>query len=161
MSNSDYDFAGAGVPWRATRAGCFDARLPFLATLTLAPLYALVDVAQRFAVGPDTIFSNFFKLPGAVHVLAFAGIFLAVWLVWFAILRGVTGQPRRRPALLERLTEVRAARALLNVYLAVVVGVVAVLTLLHTLDLGVGVQAILLIFTCVYAELAYYLQARA
>lgn len=155
-----YDLIGAGMRAPRERAGCFDPRLPFLTTVTLAPVYAVVDVAQRYAIGPDTAFSAFYKLPAGAHVLAFVGIYVAVWLAWYIVLRIVTGGRRRAPSVLERMTEVHAARALLNVYLAVVLGVVAILTLLRALDLGVGVQALLLVFTCVYAELAYHGQAR-
>lgn len=160
MNSRDADIWAELAP-RSRRVGCFDARMPFLATLTLAPIYAAADLAQRFAIGPDTIVSQFYKLPGTLHALAFLGVFLAVWIVWYVILHANVQRRHRTLSLLERMTDIRAARALLNVYLALVLGVTAALTLFQALDLGVGVQALLLIFTCLYAELAYHAQAGA
>lgn len=150
-----HEWSEIGAAPRAARIGLFDARLPFLATLVLAPLYALVDVAQQFTPGPNTAFSTFFKLPAAVHVLAFIGIYAGVWLGWYVILRLARGPGRQAP--LANLTEVHAARTLLNVYLAIVLGVSALIVLRHGFSLGLAVQALLLLFTYAYAELGWHL----
>lgn len=143
-----------GATARPARIRLFDARLPFLATLVLAPLYAIVDVAQQFTPGPNTAFSSFFKLPAALHALAFIGIYLGVWFAWYVALLMARGE--RRQSLVARLTEVHAARTLLNVYLAVVLGVSALVALRHGFSLGLAVQTLLLLFTYAYAELAWH-----
>jgi hypothetical protein len=131
----------------------FSARLPFLATLTLAPLYGLVDIAQQLTPGPDTAFSEFYTLPVGFHLVSFVTLYLAVWLVWYAVLL-VTHAGWKPDHPLMRITEVRAARPVLRAYLALVVGLVVLLAARHALTLGVVVQAVLLLFTLVYAGLA-------
>jgi hypothetical protein len=132
--------------------GLFDARLPFLATLTLAPLYGVVDMLQQVTPGPATAFSEFYAQPAGVHALTFVAIYLLAWLVWYVVLRA-TGAGRRPDHPLLRASEVRAARPVLRVYLALVLVVVGVVALLHTLSLGMAIQAALLVFTYLYAAL--------
>ena len=132
--------------------GLFDARLPFLATLTLAPLYGVVDVLQRVTPGPNTAFSEFYAQPAGVHALTFVAIYLLAWLIWYVALRA-SGASRRPDHPLLRLSEVRAARPVLRVYLALVLVVVGVVALTHTLSLGMAIQAALLVFTYLYVAL--------
>ena len=136
-----------------SRIGLLDPRLPFLTTLVLAPLYAVLDVTQRFASGPDTVFSTFYKLPATVHLLAFVGIYAGVWFAWFITLRLGSGRGR---VPLARLTEVRAAHTLLNVYLAVVLGIAALVVLRQGFSLGLAAQTLLLLFTYAYCEVAWH-----
>ncbi|HEY7984176.1 MAG TPA: hypothetical protein VID73_08410, partial [Ktedonobacterales bacterium] len=56
--------ADTGLPPRQVRLR--DPRLAFLTALTLAPLYGVIDLAQRLIPGPDTAFSQFYTLPVAV-----------------------------------------------------------------------------------------------
>lgn len=154
--NPAYGWSDGEPAARPARIGLLDARLPFLATLVLAPLYAMIDVTQQFTPGPNTAFSEFFKLPVAVHLLAFIGIYAAVWLGWFIVLRLARGSAHVQVSL-TRLTEVRAARTLLNVYLAVVLGVCALVALRQGFSLGLALQAMLLLFTYGYTEVAWHL----
>jgi hypothetical protein len=137
----------------SSRVGLLDPRLAFLTALALAPLYAVFDMAQRFTTGPDTVFSNFFKLPAAVHLLAFVGVYAGVWLAWLIVLRLGSGRGR---VPLARLTEVHAARTLLNVYLAVVLGIAALVVLRQGFTLGLAAQTLLLLFTYAYCEVAWH-----
>lgn len=131
----------------------FSARLPFLATLTLAPLYGLVDLAQRLTPGPDTAFSEFYTLPAGVHFAGFVALYLAAWLIWYVVLH-VTHAGWKPDHPLMRMTEVRAARPVLRAYLALVLGLVLLLALRHALSLELMIQAVLLLFTLVYTGLA-------
>ncbi len=140
---------GDAVP--ALRFG--DARLPFLTTLALALAYAVVDLVQRLTPGPDTAFSLFYTLPAAVHVLAFAGLYLAVWALWFAVLR-LTGAARRPSHPLMRLSQARAARPILRICLGVVLAVTVLVAVRGAISLELAAQALLLIFTYIYVELA-------
>jgi hypothetical protein len=133
--------------------GLSDARLSFLASLTLAPLYALVDLLQQVTPGPDTVFSEFYALPWGAHLFSFIAISLGVWLAWYTILRA-TGAHRRDGLPLARLSHVRAARPLLRVYLAVVLAVLLLVALRHGLTLGLAIQAALLLFTYLHALVA-------
>ena len=145
------DNVALGRPARQ-QIGLFDARLPFLATLTLAPLYGVVDVLQRVTPGPSTAFSEFYAQPTQVHALTFVAIYLLAWLMWYVALRA-SGASRRPDHPLLRASEVRAARPVLRVYLALVLLVLGAVALMHTLTLGMAIQAALLVFTYVYVAL--------
>lgn len=130
--------------------GLSSGRLPFLATLTLAPLYGLVDIVQQLTPGPNTAFSEFYTLPVGYHVASFVALYLAAWLGWYGVLR-LTHAGWKPDHPLMRITEVRAARPVLRAYLALVLGLVVLLALRHALSLGLMVQAVLLLFTLIYA----------
>jgi hypothetical protein len=127
-----------------------DPRLAFLTTLTLAPLYAVIDLAQRLIPGPDTAFSLFYTLPVVVHVLAFVGIYVLVWLAWYAVLAGTRAGPRERHPLL-LVSEVSAVHPVLRTYFLLVFAIFGLLLLTRHLSLGIGIQAALLLFTFLYA----------
>lgn len=142
-------YAGeAALPAPRMRLG--DPRLAFLTTLTLAPLYALVDLAQRLIPGPDTAFSQFYTLPVAVHALAFLGIYALVWLAWFAVLAGIRAARRERHPLL-LVSQVSAIQPVLRTYFLLVFAIFGLLLLTRHLSLGLGIQAGLLLFTFLYA----------
>ena len=137
-----------------------DARLPFLTTFALALAYAVVDFVQRLTPGPNTVFSLFYSLPAAAHVLAFAGLYLAVWILWFAVLR-LTGAARRPTHPLMRLSQARAARPILRICLGVVLAVLALVAIRGSISLGLAAQGMLLLFTYCYVEIATLLQRPA
>jgi hypothetical protein len=147
------DLGNVAAAARRRAVGLLDPRLPFLVTLTLAPLYGIVDVVQQLTPGPNTIFSEFYALPEWDHALAFIALYVGAWLLWYAVLR-MTGATRDPAHLLLQVSQVRAARPLLWVYLGVVLVVFLLVWLRGGLGLGLGVQAALLIFTYVYAGFA-------
>lgn len=160
MSANPYEWSEreAALPRTSSRIGLLDPRLPFLTALVLAPLYAVLDMTQHFTTGPDTALSNFFKLPAGDHLLAFVGVYAGVWVAWLIALRLGSGRGR---VPLARLTEVHAARALLNVYLAVVLLIAALVVLRQGFSLGLAAQTLLLLFTYAYCEVAWHVrQAR-
>src|SRR5260370_16822059 len=86
--------------------GLLSPRLAFLSSLTLALLYALIDLAQRVVPGPDTAFSRFYELPWTMLLLALPGIFLAVWVLWFVVMRA-SGASTNTPHPLLPLSDAR------------------------------------------------------
>jgi hypothetical protein len=133
--------------------GLLSPRLAFLSSLTLALLYALVDLAQRIVPGPDTAFSRFYELPWTALLLALPGIFLAVWVLWFVAMRA-SGASTYSAHPLIQVSDVGPARPVLRAYLAVVLALLGVVALAHRLDQGALIQAILLLFTYTYVLVA-------